>query len=152
MKKSLILSLCLASIVISGCKKNNDDEQTTTTTTTTELEKQLLTDFANVLVNPNYVDIQTKADLFNTSVQTLITTTTDANLAAARTAWRNVREPWEKCEAYLFGPVDFESYDPTMDTWPINKVDIDSVLASANPLTVSDVDALAESLKGFNPE
>ena len=38
-----------------------------------------------------------------------------------------------------------------MDDWPVNRVDLDSLLASNNPLSLSDIDALPTSLKGFHP-
>src|SRR5476649_888745 len=37
-----------------------------------------------------------------------------------------------------------------MDDWPVNKVDLDSLLASNNPLGVSDIDPLPTTLKGFH--
>jgi predicted lipoprotein len=51
----------------------------------------------------------------------------------------------------LFGPVEDFNYDPTMDDWPVNKVDLDSLLASNNALALADIDPLPTSLKGFHP-
>src|SRR3569833_1182615 len=80
----------------------------------------------------------------------LIATPTDANLKATQDAWKNTRAAWESCEGYLFGPVEDFNYDPTMDDWPVNKVDLDGVLSSSNPLAVSDIDGLETTLKGFH--
>jgi putative iron-regulated protein len=150
MKNFTISALCIAAfafIIISCSKKNTVTNSTTTDST---LEGQFLTDFATNLVNPNYVDIQVKANIMLTASNTLIATTNDANLAALRTAWVNTRGAWESCEGFLFGPVEDFNYDPTMDDWPVNKVDLDSLLASSNPLTVNDITPLSTTLKGFH--
>lgn len=148
MKKVLITIVLLIwiSLILSSCKSNDD----IVSPDNTAMEEQVLTDFANVLANPNYQDIQAKAQLLNTTVQTLNTSTTDANLKISQTAWVNVRQAWERCEGYLFGPVEDFNYDPTMDDWPVNKVDLDSLLTSNNPLTVSDIEPLPTTLKGFH--
>jgi hypothetical protein len=83
------------------------------------------------------------------AANTLIATTNDANLLATRTAWINTRAAWESCEGFLFGPVVDFNYYPTMGDWPVNKVDLDSLLASNNPLALSDIDPLPTTLKGF---
>jgi len=142
-----ILSIAAIAIVIGGCSKSNNNNSTTNTTT---LEGQVLTDFSNDLVNPNYQDIQTKASIMNDAVQALVANTTDANLATTRTAWKNTRTSWESCEGFLFGPVEDNSYDPDMDDWPVDKTRLDSLLASSNPLTVSDITPLETTLKGFH--
>jgi uncharacterized iron-regulated protein len=145
MKSLTIASYLLLAVFLVSCDKDPGTVYDTAT------EKEVLTDFAHVLVSPNYLDIETKAGALNSAVQTLMSSTTDANLSAARTAWREVRQPWEQCEAFLFGPVEDFNFDPAMDTWPVNRVDLDSLLASSNLLTVADIDDLPESLKGFHP-
>src|ERR1700761_2880744 len=149
MKAKFILTLSVIGLTIAGCSKSNDSTKTDTTTQTT-LEQNVLTDFAANLVNPNYQDIQAKAQIMNNAIITFNATPTDANLTAIQTAWKNTRGAWESCEGFLFGPVEDFNYDPTMDDWPVNKADLDALLASNNPLGVSDIDQLGTTLKGFH--
>ncbi|MEP7169707.1 MAG: imelysin family protein, partial [Bacteroidota bacterium] len=114
------------------------------------VEVQVLTDFANVLANPTYKTLQAKANELNMASQALSTSTTEANLTIARNAWRDTRAPWESSECFLFGPAADFNYDPAMDDWPVNRTDMDSLLASSNPLTLSSIDALPTTLKGFH--
>lgn len=116
-----------------------------------ELQTKILEDFAKVVAIPNYQDIQSKASELYQAVQIFNQSSTDANLSKAQSAWLNVRQSWERCESFLFGPVEDFNYDPTMDDWPVNKVDLDSLLASTNPLELSDIEALPTTLKGFHP-
>jgi uncharacterized iron-regulated protein len=149
MKKKILFPVMIVLVVIGGCKKKEDNDQTPPPADATEQE--MLTDFANVLVNPNYQDLQAKAYELNLAVIALSTSTTQANLLAAQNAWRAVRVPWEQSEAYLFGPAEDFNYDPATDTWPVNTVELDSLLASSNPLTLADVDFLQYALKGYHP-
>lgn len=146
MKTKLLILLFFATVCAISCKKSNSDNGTTDAT----LEGKVLVDFAGVLVNPNYQDLQAKAAILNTAVNTLVTTPTDANLLAAQAAWRNTRTPWESCEGFLFGPVEDFNYDPTMDSWPVDKNELDSLIASKNALQVADLDPLQYTLKGFH--
>lgn len=148
MKNILFPVMCLFVVGIAGCSKSSLPAVTTTVSST--LEGQVLTDFSNNLVNPNYQDIQAKAFIMNVAIDSLVANTNTANLIAAQTAWKNSRAAWESCEGFLFGPVEDDNYDPDMDDWPVNKVDLDSLLASSNPLTVSDITPLQTTLKGFH--
>lgn len=149
MKNTFIAAIFVSILAIAACKKdstnNNNNKKVDAT-----LEQNVINSFATTLANPNYQDIQAKALIMNNAIQTLSTSTTEANLAAARTAWKNTRAAWESCEGFLFGPVEDFNYDPDMDDWPVNKVDLDSLLSSPNPLTVNDITPLGTTLKGFH--
>ncbi len=149
MKNQLLLVFaCLAMITTAGCKKS--DNTTAPAADGTTVEAKTLTAFASVLANPNYTDLQVKAGLLKDAVTLLVSNTTDANLLAAQTAWRNTRAPWEACEGYLFGPVEDFNYDPTMDSWPVDKNELDSLINSSNPLQVANLEPLQYTLKGFH--
>ncbi|MES2108791.1 MAG: imelysin family protein [Bacteroidota bacterium] len=146
MKNRIITLFGAVALVAAGCSKGTKVAPNNDAT----LEGQILVDFPANLANPNYLDIETKAGIMKDAITAFIATPTDANLKAAQDAWKNTRAAWESCEGYLFGPVEDFNYDPTMDTWPVNKVDLDAVLASSSALTVSDIDNLEFSLKGFH--
>lgn len=145
--KTLSYSILFVVILFAaGCSKSKLNNNITSTTT----ETQVLTDFAGDLANPNYEDIQTKAGIMNKAIDTLVNNTTTANLLAARIAWVNIRRSWESCEGYLFGPVEDDNYDPDTDSWPVDAVELDSLLSSSNALTVGDISALPQTLKGYH--
>jgi uncharacterized iron-regulated protein len=145
MKNTLLGLSCIATVALSSCGKDKTPVQNTTVD-----EQEVITQFVSVVGNPNYVDIQAKATLLNTSVTTFLTTPTDTNLLLARTAWKNTRQPWEQAEGFLFGPVEDEDYDPTMDSWPLNRVDVDALINGGTTISLSSVDALDGFSKGFH--
>lgn len=158
MKKYALLALtgvALFTATLTGCKSDPDPEPAVDFNA---LKTQVLTDFVNVVGNPLYADFKAKATALNIAVQTLATTPTQANLEAARTAWKAVRVIWEQSEGFLIGPVDYDNYDPYMDTWPTDHNAMEALLASSQTLDVNflagldDPESASElTLRGFHP-
>ena len=149
MKNTLLALACVAALGLGSCSKSNNSGNPTNNGGPVD-ETQVIKDFVTVVANPNYVAINANAAILKASITTLIATPNATNLAAAQKAWRDTRAPWESCEGFLFGPVEDNDYDPTMDSWPLNKTDVDALLASGNSLTVSDIDKLEDFSKGFH--
>ncbi len=148
MKRFSILFFSIAIILNLSCKKNDDSSSTDFEA----LKDRALIDFVNVVALPGYGELKTKAATLNSKVVALDANTTEANLLAAREAWKDLRITWERCEGFLFGPVEDDEYDPETDTWPVSFNDLDSLINSSNPLGVSDIEALSQrSLKGYHP-
>jgi len=148
--KKLVYTAIAATVLFAACKKK-DPEPTAPAVTFTEMEQTVLNDFSSKVAVAGYSDLQTKADALYTALNNLNTSTTDANLTTARTAWKDLRTTWEQCEGFLFGPVEDNDYDPNMDTWPTDYHQMDSLLASSNSLALSDIEAATLSLRGFHP-
>jgi len=148
MKKILFASLATFAL-ITGCSKSDDDSTVADFNTT---KNTAITDFVNKIALPAYLELKTKAAVLNTAIINLNITTTEDNLTVAKNSWRDMRSTWERCEGFLFGPVDADEYDPETDTWPVNFTDMDALLASAQPLTPAAIEALtSRSLKGYHP-
>jgi putative iron-regulated protein len=145
-KKSLLVFLSVILSVI-GCKKDEDDTPPATPVT----PEEVLIDFTNTLAIPNYTDLQAKAVVLNQASINLRDSTTETNLQTARDAWRSIRMTWEQAEGFLIGPVSDFNYDPATDSWPVNTVELDSLLTSSNPLELENIDSLQYTLRGHHP-
>jgi putative iron-regulated protein len=53
----------------------------------------------------------------------------DANLAAAATAWRAARVPWKMGTAFMFGPAAYYNFDKQLSAWPPDRILIDHALS-----------------------
>lgn len=113
-------------------------------------EAEIITNVANTVIAADYAELERRAAVLLKEVYDVSFHTTAENLLAAQQAWRNSRRAWEQTEAYLFGPVDTEGLDPAIDSWPVNRVDLDEVLKSDNDLTEDFVGNLEDTLKGFH--
>ena len=144
-------SAILAALILSAtaCKK---ETETTTNTVDFEAVKQtVLTDFTNNIAVAGYKDLHDASATLYNSIDALNNNATDANLETARKAWKDMRSVWEQCEGFLFGPVEDNDYDPNMDTWPTDYVQMDSLLSSSNALALADIQSATLSLRGYHP-
>lgn len=149
MKKAIILSTLIVTTIFLSCKKMDHDDETTTPAVTSS---DILRDFTNNIALDYYGQLNSRATDLKNAVNTLGLSPSNSNLQAARQAWVNARIEWEQCEGFLFGPVSTLSLDPAIDDWPVNKVDLDSMLADMSIVfTQAYLDAVPTTLKGFHP-
>ncbi len=117
----------------------------------------IVVNYADNVVLPTYRLLKERNSALEQAVKTLASTPSDANFRKAADAWLAAREPWEKSEAFLFGPVDALGLDPNMDSWPLDQDAIVNHLKSGNfdDLTWSDGDdddkvEAAQNVRGFH--
>ena len=149
LKNSVILGL--ATIAVIGCSKKDDAPAPAGSTPEGKVSYlPHLTNIGNNVITETYVDLSGNAATLYSEAVNLKASQTTANLDNTKSAWRDTRVPWEKSEGFLFGPVDSKGIDPAIDSWPVNVVDLDAVLASSDALTENYIDGLIGELKGFH--
>lgn len=110
----------------------------------------ILSDVAHNVILETYRDLDGKAEALSAAVARFRASGEEEDLVGARRAWKDARRPWEQSEAFLFGPVESKGIDPSIDSWPVNKADLDGVLGSDAELTGEYIDAQEGTLKGFH--
>lgn len=85
----------------------------------------------NVIV-PTSKDLRDLISAMHNEVISFQRNPSNAGFAALGKAWIAARQPWESFEAFLFGPVSDDGLDPNMDSWPLDKDGIVSLLSSQN--------------------
>lgn len=143
-----ITSLVLFALVSTFCISCNKDDSGNPSVTYDATE--LLKDVPEAVITATYVKLEQETNSLITAAENLQASPSENNLEAARSAWRLARTPWEQSEGFLFGPVATEGIDPSIDSWPVNTVDLDAVLASTAVLTKDYIDGLDGTLKGFH--
>lgn len=142
--------LVVFTLAFFSCQKN-DQDNTPDVIPNDSLQSLILNDFSNKVVLANYQDLEYKMSAFYSAVSTLDTNSSQADLMAAQTAWKEVRGAWEMSEAFLFGPVSTENIDPSSDTWPVDYVSLDSLLQAGQAFTQTYLNTLGDELKGYHP-
>lgn len=92
--------------------------------------KAVVNQFADAVIMPTYQDLVAKNKALLAAVKTFKDNPTNDNFQKGCNAWITAREPWEKSEAFLFGPVGGKGLDPNMDSWPLDQNGIVQVLNS----------------------
>lgn len=141
----LRIALAFVSVGFIGC---NAGAANTGTGTTNKDFTPVLEDTVSGVILPTYHDLLAQAELLFETVQSLHT---NDDLLLARTQWFAARHAWEQSEAFLYGPVSDLGLDPALDSWPVDRVQLDQVLASSLDLGAETISAnLGGGLKGFH--
>ena len=145
-----VLSVLLAAFFIAGCGGGSGDSGSSESfiDQNSDLATTVIENYVDDVVIATYYDLRQKATALREAVEDLEAGT--GTVQAAADAWIAARIPWEQSEAWLFGPVDFKGHDPALDSWPVNRTDLDAVLASSDELTEEFVSGLAPEEKGFH--
>jgi len=79
------------------------------------------------IAEATYGDSLAEARKLKASIDTLITSPSDATLADAREAWRKARVPYMQTEAFRFGNPIIDSWEGRVNSWPLDEGLIDYV-------------------------
>lgn len=124
----------------------------------TKLEMSVLEpvvdNYADAVVLPTYKALMEKNSALYDAVAALCASPSDKAFEKAADAWLAAREPWEKSEAFLFGPVDALGLDPNMDSWPLDQAGIEQILSSGDwgalEWTEDSEAEAAQGVRGFH--
>lgn len=111
MKKTLIalIGLCLSTSIQASVNK-----------------KEVIDHYAD-MAHAMYEDSMLTARELQKSVETLIKSPTEANLNAAKDAWKASRAPYQQTEAYRFGNAIVDDWEGKVNAWPLDEGLIDYV-------------------------
>lgn len=94
--------------------------------------KPIIENYVDEVVVPTYEELVVRNVALNTAVRNLANNPSTATFEVAAQKWMEAREPWEKSEAFLFGPVADLGLDPNMDSWPLDAAALKNILQNGN--------------------
>lgn len=143
-----------------------DVGQATTSISSSDKEMQKVTkNYVQAVVYPTYQALASNARTLYSAAQTLYKsaeagTMTQNEINAACEAFKNTRREWERSEAFLFGSATDNELDPHIDSWPLDRDELEKALKnetliagfkSENPAKfVSDHNTEFQSVLGFH--
>lgn len=126
MKK--IFSFALASMALFSLASCSDDDPKPSTETTDDSMQTVTEHYVNNIVIPVYSNLADNATKLLNACEALQESRTDANVLAACEAWKTSRQWWEWSEAFLFGAATNYGIDPHIDTWPLDRTELEKLL------------------------
>lgn len=118
-------------------------------------QKAILEQYVNHVVIPTYKSLADEAVGLQEATATM--SENGANKANNKTAcekWIKARVYWERSEAFLFGAASDYNIDPHIDSWPLDKTQLDNILVNKNIMEGFDADYagtyLGYGLLGFH--
>ena len=138
MKKALNLTLiALMGVALVGCeKKNSTPTEVDEASKKEQAIQKVMTPYVHHAVIPVYEGMADAAmDLAVDMGKILAAATENPSsedtklIEEACNHWTTSRMYWERSEAWLYGPADYEGIDPHIDSWPFDKTGFDDVIA-----------------------
>lgn len=106
-----------------------------------------LNTYVEDVVLGTYTDMKDNATALDAAVKTY-----EANPSIGLTnvcsAWRAMRVSWEQSEGFLFGPAALLNLDPSLDSWPLDKSQIDAIISSNLAITSNAI--ASSNVHGFH--
>ena len=143
-----------------------DVGQATTSISSSDKEMQKVAkNYVQAVVYPTYQALASNARTLYSAAQTLYKsaeagTMTQNEINAACEAFKNTRQEWERSEAFLFGSATDNQLDPHIDSWPLDRDELEKALKnekliagfkSENPAKfVSEHNTEFQSVLGFH--
>lgn len=115
-----------------------DVGQATTSISSSDKEMQKVAkNYVQAVVYPTYQALASNARKLYSAAQTLYKsaeagTMTQSQIDAACEAFKNTRQEWERSEAFLFGSATDNELDPHIDSWPLDRDELEKALTNEN--------------------
>ncbi len=136
----------LLSMGMSACSDNDDDDENSSRE---ETIKEIVNDYTANTVIPTYEGLANASiELYDACLAMYnagANNVTTAQISTAGDAWKKARQYWERSEAWLFGPAGDYDVDPHIDSWPLDKGQLDALLADANRMNKMDAQGVYAS-------
>lgn len=127
MKKTLLILSFIALIV--ACSSNGGDDNTGGNNYD---RTALLTNWADNIIIPSYVNYQTKVQILVTSTATFVATPTEANLQTVRTSWLEAYKGFQYISMYNLGKAEEINLNAASNTYPTSTIGIESNISSGS--------------------
>lgn len=124
--KKILLILSLIVIVVacsSNEGENNSDGNNYDRTA-------LLTNWADNIIVPSYVNYQTKVQTLVTNTNTFVANPTEVNLQTVRTSWLEAYKAYQYISMYNLGKAEEINLNIASNTYPTNTIGIESNISS----------------------
>lgn len=156
--KTLAIALGIVALSFTACKHDEVEKDKVIDT------KKVIAETMDVVTQAAFDDLVSQVNELNTACEALKANVTQENLDKARKLWIKARSTWEMTEAFGFGPVGELSddneigegednypldIDPNMDTWPVNREQMEEIINSGQPITAEVIERDNET-RGFH--
>lgn len=147
MNKRVFMICGLAAALFSACNKNEEKDNNGLSQDYNEAYTVVINNYVDEIVIPTYAKQKKASSKLLAAVEAFAESGSQEDLQKACDAWRATRLPWEESEAFLFGPAATYSLDPSLDSWPLDKVQIEKYISSDIEF---DVEGLGATVRGFH--
>lgn len=137
-KKALMaIAIVGLSMGFAACSDSNDDPDPN------QLDSKktaIISQYVNAVVVPTYKSLADESNELAALCQQLRENPTQAKVQQCCDKWISARKYWELSEAFLFGAAADYNIDPHIDSWPLQKSQLDNILNNSALIAALDED------------
>ena len=135
--KSALMAVALMAMAMGfmACGDDNDGPDTN------ELDSKktaIITQYVNGVVVPTYKSLADEANQLAELCEQLRQNPTQSKVQECCDRWISARKYWELSEAFLFGAAADYNIDPHIDSWPLQKSQLDNILNNSALIAALD--------------
>jgi len=136
LKKALWL-IVLAGMTLSFAACGNDNDEPDVNPLDSK-KTAIITQYVNTVVVPTYKSLADEANNLAALCEQLRQNPTQSKVDECCQTWIKARKYWELSEAFLYGAAADYNIDPHIDSWPLQKSQLDNILANSALITALD--------------
>lgn len=136
LKKALML-IVLAGMTLSFAACGNDNDEPDVNPLDSK-KTAIITQYVNAVVVPTYKSLADEANNLAALCEQLRQDPTQSKVNECCQTWIKARKYWELSEAFLYGAAADYNIDPHIDSWPLQKSQLDNILANSALITALD--------------
>lgn len=136
LKKALML-IVLAGMTLSFAACGNDNDEPDVNPLDSK-KTAIITQYVNAVVVPTYKSLADEANNLAALCEQLRQNPTQSKVNECCQTWIKARKYWELSEAFLYGAAADYNIDPHIDSWPLQKSQLDNILANSALITALD--------------
>lgn len=141
LKKALMMIALLGiTCGFAACSDDKDDPDPNQLDTR---KTAIITQYVNGVVIPTYRSLADEAVELATLCEELRQNPSQSKVDECCESWISARKYWELSEAFLFGAAADYNIDPHIDSWPLQKSQLDNILANDALIDALDEDGAA---------
>ena len=138
LKKALMMIALLG--ITCGFAACSDDKDDPDPNQLDSRKTAIITQYVNGVVIPTYRSLADEAVELATLCEELRQNPSQSKVDECCESWISARKYWELSEAFLFGAAADYNIDPHIDSWPLQKSQLDNVLANDALIDALDED------------
>lgn len=125
-----VLAWAAGAFMLASC--SNSDNDALVETANDAAIKNTIQQYVDKTVVPVYENLADEALHLQTGCRTLQQFPVQVNVDKACEEWISARRYWELSEAFLYGAAADYNIDPHIDSWPLDKTQLDNLLVSSS--------------------
>lgn len=138
LKKALMMIALLG--ITCGFAACSDDKDDPDPNQLDSRKTAIITQYVNGVVIPTYRSLADEAVKLATLCEELRQNPSQSKVDECCESWISARKYWELSEAFLFGAAADYNIDPHIDSWPLQKSQLDNILANDALIDALDED------------